>query len=112
MLITVQYRVQLAQRSAFFALMQQLGSSRRRNGAVQWGVAEDAEAPGSYLEYFLDASWLEHLRQHERVSQDDQALQQQIRALLVDPAEAPRVRHYIGGEPGATLPPVPPAEMV
>lgn len=83
--------------------MTQLGSARRRDGAVVWGVAEDAATPGVQLEYFIVASWLEHLRQHERVTGDDRQLQEQIRALHQG-ERAPLVRHFVGGG-GAAVPP-------
>ncbi|NZA27975.1 MFS transporter [Luteimonas sp. SJ-92] len=102
-LVTIEYRIALDRRGEFLRLMHTLGRSRRRDGAVQWGVAEDTEAPGTYLEYFLDGSWLEHLRQHERVTEDERALQDQILRLLADPARTPTVRHFVGGAPGAPL---------
>jgi MFS family permease len=102
-LVTIEYRVALDRRDEFLRLMHRLGRSRRRDGAVQWGVAEDSIEPGTYLEYFLDSSWVEHLRQHERVTEDERALQQRILALLTDPGRRPLVRHYVGGAPGATL---------
>ncbi|MBD9477897.1 MFS transporter [Pseudoxanthomonas sp. PXM02] len=102
-LITIEYRIALDHREEFLALMQALGRSRRRDGAVQWGVAEDTEVPGTYLEYFLDGSWLEHLRQHERVTEGERVLQEQILALLSDPTVRPHVRHFVGGNPGAPL---------
>ncbi|ASY88778.1 MFS transporter [Xanthomonas citri pv. malvacearum str. GSPB1386] len=80
-LVTVEYRIAAEARVAFLQLMTQLGNARRRDGAVVWGIAEDAATPGVQLEYFILASWLEHLRQHERVTGDDRQLQEQIRAL-------------------------------
>jgi MFS family permease len=103
-LVTIEYRIVLDQREEFLRLMHVLGRSRRRDGAVQWGVAEDTEAPGTYLEYFLDRSWLEHLRQHERVTESEQALQRQILALLADAGQRPQVRHLVGGPPGTPVP--------
>jgi MFS family permease len=103
-LVTVEYRVDIARREEFLARMQPLGHARRRNGAVQWGVAEDSTQPGTYLEYFVDCSWHEHLRQHERVTEDERALQDAIKALLEDPTHAPVVRHFIGGAPGNPVP--------
>lgn len=103
-LVTIEYRIALEHREAFLRLMHPLGRSRRRDGAVQWGVVEDTETPGTYLEYFLDASWLEHLRQHDRVTETERALQDAILALLDDPATRPKVRHYVGGAPGAAVP--------
>lgn len=102
-LITIEYRIELAKREEFLRLMHTLGRSRRRDGAVQWGVAEDTETPGTYLEYFIDGSWLEHLRQHERVTESERVLQGRIMQLLADPAHAPRVRHFVGGAPGVPL---------
>ena len=102
-LVTIQYRVALERRREFLQSMSVLGRSRRRDGAVQWGVAEDTTEPGTYLEYFLDASWVEHLRKHERVTGDELVLQAQILALLADPAQRPQVRHYIGGAPAAPV---------
>jgi MFS family permease len=102
-LITIEYRIALDRRDEFLRLMHALGRSRRRDGAVQWGVAEDTEAPGTYLEYFLDGSWLEHLRQHERVTESERVLQDQIMQLLADPARTPSVRHFVGGAPGVPL---------
>jgi len=105
-LVTVEYRIALEDRSRFLEAIQPLGRSRRRDGAVQWGVLEDAAAPGVYLEYFLVASWLEHLRQHERVTGEESRLQERLRRMHVG-QEAPQVRHYLGGAPAphAGLPP-------
>lgn len=103
-LVTIEYRIDPAQRATFLQRMQPLGRARRRNGALQWGVAEDSTQPGMYLEYFVDASWREHLRQHERVTEDERALQDALLETLADPAQRPRVRHFIGGAPG-TAPP-------
>jgi Transmembrane secretion effector len=83
--------------------MHLLGRSRCRDRAVQWGVVEDIEAPGTYLESFLDGSWLEHLRQHERVTESERVLQGRILALLADPDRRSQVRHCVGGAPGAPL---------
>jgi hypothetical protein len=43
-------------------------------------------------------SWVEHLRQHERVTHADRVLEQQIHRLLERPTV---VRHLISVEPGA-----------
>lgn len=104
-LVTVEYRIALDRRAEFLQRMQRLGRSRRRDGAFQWGVVEDTTQPGVYLEYFLTASWLEHLRQHERVTHDDRRLQEEIRSLHMG-SSAPQVRHLVGGAPGEPVTPV------
>jgi len=108
-LITVEYRVALARREEFLRRLQPLGRARRRNGALQWGVAEDSTQPGLYLEYFVDDSWREHLRQHERVTEDERQLQEAILETLADPVRRPVVRHFIGGTPGTHAPAAPPS---
>ena len=53
---------------------------------------EDATAPGLYVEYFVEGTWLSHLRHHERVSGADRLLQGRIWALHRGP-QPPLVRH-------------------
>ena len=106
-LVTIEYRVDPARRHDFLQRLQPLGHARRRNGALQWGVAEDSTQAGVYLEYFVDASWREHLRQHERVTEDERALQDALLETLADPGQRPQVRHFIGGAPGTTPPTAP-----
>lgn len=100
-LVTVEYVIDAADRECFLALASQLRRSRRRDGALQWHVAEDIERPGLWLEHFVVGSWLAHLRQHERVTRDDERLQQQLRELHRRD-EPPRVRHFVGD--GAAVP--------
>ncbi len=95
-LVTVEYRIADADRAAFHALMGELGRTRRRDGAVLWGVAEDVATPGIHLEYFVTSSWVEHLRQHERVTAEDRDHQLKVRALHRG-EHAPIVRHFVGG---------------
>jgi len=100
--VVIEYAIAPERRGEFLALMAQLGRARRRDGALDWQCVEDVAAPGVYLEVFRTGSWLEHLRQHQRVTADDRALQQRIAALHLGP-EPPRVRHFVGGEPGSAI---------
>jgi hypothetical protein len=58
----------LRSRAPFLAALEKLARERRRDGAYSWGVFEDAADHGRMVETFLVESWLEHLRQHERVT--------------------------------------------
>jgi hypothetical protein len=49
-----------------------------------------------YLESFVVTSWAEHLRQHERITRADTALEQQIRRYT---RGEPIVRHLIYAQP-------------
>ena len=73
-LVTVHYEVDPR-------TMYGLERSRRRDGALYWALFADPLRPGQYLEEFLVESWLEHLRQHDRVISDDWSLQETIRAM-------------------------------
>ncbi len=53
-----------------------------------------------YLEYFVVASWLEHLHQHARVTGEERALQDRLRRLHRGDA-LPMVRHFLGCAAGA-----------
>lgn len=57
-----------------------------------WGIYEDMANPGRYVEQFFSRSWLERLRQHERTTLADKALQDAVKAFHKRP-EPPRVAH-------------------
>ncbi|MCE9666545.1 MFS transporter [Myxococcus stipitatus] len=97
-LVTVEYTLAPEARAEFLDLLARLGRSRRRDGAVQWGVVEDTARPGGVLEYFVVGSWLEHLRQHERVTHEEKALQERLTALHRGD-QPPLVRHFVGAAP-------------
>lgn len=44
---------------------------RRRNGAISWGVFQDTDNPNCFIEEFVEESWIQHLRNRNRVSKDD-----------------------------------------
>jgi MFS family permease len=91
-LVSIEYRVDLKDREAFIAAVTRLARTRRRDGAYSWGVFQDTAHAGRFVETFLVDSWLEHLRQHERVTRADQALEDRVRSFA---QEEPRVTHYI-----------------
>ena len=103
---TVEYIVAPVHKPEFLAAMDQLARTRRRDGAFAWGVFRDAGQPDRFLEYFLEESWLEHLRHHERVTQDDRELQARVRALHSGPA-APLVTHFVAADAADTALPNP-----
>jgi MFS family permease len=96
-LVTVEYRVDRQHRDAFLAALDKLARERRRDGAYAWGIFEDAAAEGRFLETFLLDSWLEHLRQHERVTNTDRVLQEAVHRFQTE--GTPKVTHFIAAEP-------------
>jgi hypothetical protein len=99
-MVTVQYRIDPARAQEFRLAMGALERERRRNGAFAWGLYQDAADPALFLEYFLEESWLEHLRHHGRVTQADRDQQAQAHEFHVDETP-PKVSHYLAGDAGA-----------
>jgi MFS family permease len=91
-LVTVEYRISDGNREAFLRALNLLSHERGRDGAYAWGLFEDAAEPGRFLETFLVESWLEHLRQHKRVTNADRVIQEQVHKLLKTP---PTTTHLI-----------------
>ncbi|PWG63512.1 MFS transporter [Spiribacter halobius] len=98
-LVTVEYDIEPVRTTEFLAALEGLASERRRDGAYAWGIFEDVAVPGRFVESFLVASWLEHLRQHERVTRADAELQARVRAFHRGP-DGPVVRHHLARSPG------------
>jgi hypothetical protein len=95
-LITIDYRIDPRDRNAFLDAVQKLGRQRRRDGAYAWGLFEDAAVEGRVVETFLVESWLEHLRQHERVTNADRLVQDAVHRFHI--AGVPIVSHLIASE--------------
>src|SRR5260221_12410635 len=72
---SIQHPGQTAQPADFVAAMQEVREMRRRNGAYYWELYHDSANPALFVETFMDESWIEHLRQHERVSVADREIQ-------------------------------------
>ena len=72
-LITVEHRVPAQHAAEFIKAMDAMRIFRRREGAISWGLFRDLEDPERYLETFLVTTWAEHVRQHARVTMEDQA---------------------------------------
>ena len=93
-MVTVEYQIDPAQAEAFTAVMQKTRRARLRQGALSWGLFRDTEAPGRYIEYFVDESWVEHLRRLERFTAADAGLREQRLALHRGPAP-PKVQRFV-----------------
>ena len=83
-MVTISYRVRPDKRKEFVAAMSAVRELRRRNGAYFWELFHESSDPGLYLECFMDESWIEHMRQHERASVADDAIRQRAKAFMVE----------------------------
>jgi hypothetical protein len=95
-LVTVEYRIALRNREAFLLALEKMERERRRDGAYAWGIFEDTAEEGRFLETFLVESWLEHLRQHERVTNADRVVQETVDHFHL--GGTPVVTHFVAAE--------------
>jgi predicted MFS family arabinose efflux permease len=93
-LVTVEYRIEVAKASDFAAAMHQVRLERLRDGAYRWGLYNDSAVPSRFVETFVVESWAEHLRQHERVTVADQKTEDIVRAFHIGP-EPPIITHFV-----------------
>jgi predicted MFS family arabinose efflux permease len=98
-MVTVEYRVSAANRTEFLAALAPVARERLRDGAYDWDVFEDAAQPERLVEIFFVDSWLEHLRQHQRVTKADALVQGRLQRLAHG---EPHITHYLA----ARRPPV------
>ena len=96
-LITLEYEVEPADAAAFAEAMREVARIRRRNGALSWGLFNDTENPRKWLEFFIDESWVEHMRQHHRFTRADREIEAAARRFQVGGA-SPMVRHFLAPE--------------
>lgn len=93
-LITIEYRVPSERAGEFIQAMDAMRTFRRREGAVSWGIFRDLENPDRYIETFLVTTWAEHMRQHARVTVEDQATEVHAFSFL-QPGIQPFASHLI-----------------
>uniref|UniRef100_UPI00117B3CF2 MFS transporter n=1 Tax=Citrifermentans bremense TaxID=60035 RepID=UPI00117B3CF2 len=65
-----------------------------RDGAFFWSVFYDPAVPGRFVETFSNETWVEHLRQHDRITKADRQVEDAVRAFQID-GEPPKVEHLI-----------------
>ena len=96
-LITVEYRVPTERAGEFIQAMDAMRIFRRREGAVSWGIFRDLENPERYVETFLVTTWAEHMRQHARVTVEDQSIEAHTFSFL-QAGVAPFASHLIAAQ--------------
>ncbi len=87
-LVTVEYRIDPADRPPFLAAMQEIGFERKRDGAFAWNVFADAGEVGRIVEVFLIQSLLELKHLRARVTKADQIVEAEAHKFLKEPPKA------------------------
>ena len=93
-MVLVEYQIDPERKNEFVNKMQAMRIVRRRDGAFMWELFDDIEDPGRMVECFMVESWLEHLRQHERVTVADREISKAVRAFHIG-SERPKVTHLL-----------------
>jgi len=94
-LVEIEVEIDVNRAEEFESLMHEIRSLRLRDGAINWGLYHDMERPGRYVEMFVSESWTEHLRQHERITKADAAIEQKALSFHIG-KDPPRISHFIG----------------
>jgi MFS family permease len=93
-MVQVEYCVDPPRADAFRTALAELGQLRRRDGAMQWWLFQDTADPSRFVETWLEATWVEHLRTHERVSVAYQEIERRISDLTRSGSEI-KTRHFV-----------------
>jgi MFS family permease len=93
-LVEVEYFIELERAHEFTKAMDDVRRERLRDGAMRWGLFTDSANPNRFVETFLLESWVEHMRQHERVTKSDRMAKELARAFHIG-AGTPKIVHLI-----------------
>ena len=86
-IVTIEYLIDPERAAEFDAVMSESRGSRLRAGAVSWGLFEDVEKPGRFVEYFVCDTWADYLRRFDRFTAADEKLHERRHAMHI--AEGP-----------------------
>ncbi|MBV8834768.1 MAG: MFS transporter, partial [Acidobacteriaceae bacterium] len=92
--ISIDYRIDPKDYNEFTRAIHCLRDVRMRDGAFRWAVFQDLADPGHISETFLLESWIEYLRQRERLTTSDREIREEVLRFHQGP-EPPAVSHMI-----------------
>jgi hypothetical protein len=92
--VEIEYRVDPARARLFYAVMQHVQLSRRRNGAYGWTIARDIADPELWTERYHCPTWHDYLRQRSRSTQSERALHARANEFHLGP-EPIRIRRML-----------------
>jgi MFS family permease len=93
-LVEIEFQIDPKHSHEFESAMNRVRSLRLRDGAINWELFHDIENPSRYVEMFTSESWTEHLRQHERITKADLAIEQHAISFHIG-KDPPRISHLI-----------------
>lgn len=99
-IVTIEYRIRAEDVVPFLNVMAERRRIRRRDGARHWALLRDLTDPTLWIERYDSPTWVEYVRQNQRVTQADAAIGERVRALHQGP-EPPRVHRVIERQTGS-----------
>ena len=99
-MVTLEYMIDPARAPEFESIMAESRSARLRQGAVSWGLFEDLQRPGRYVEYFACDTWADYLRRFDRFTAQDERLQSMRYAFHLGDGP-PSISRFIAKHPPA-----------
>ena len=99
-MVTIEYLIDPARAGDFQEVMAESRSARLRQGAVSWGMFEDVQQPGRFVEYFACDTWADYLRRFDRFNAADVKLQERRHAFHTG-TEPPKISRYVAWHPPA-----------
>jgi len=99
-MVTLEYLIDPARAAEFESIMAESRSARLRQGAVSWGLFEDLQRPGRYVEYFACDTWADYLRRFDRFTAQDERLQSMRYAFHLG-GGPPAISRFIAKHPPA-----------
>ncbi|OCK53913.1 MFS transporter [Bradyrhizobium sp. LMTR 3] len=94
LVVEIEYRVTQGNARSFHNVMQDVQLFRQRNGAYGWSIARDIADPELWTERYHCPTWLDYLRQRNRSTPSERAIEQQAIAFHIGP-EPVRVRRML-----------------
>jgi len=98
--VTVEYRIAPEDRDAFMLAMREMRRIRRRDGAQRWTLLQDIDDLSRWTERFQSPTWLEYLRQRQRLTMADREIALTVHAFHRG-EDSPKVRHLLERTPTA-----------
>lgn len=96
-MITVEYKIDRDELAEFIDAIRDVRFIHLREGAFFWNLFNDIEYPNRFVECFMVESWLEHLREHERISISDRKVLDRANSFHRG-KHPPLVKHFVASD--------------
>ncbi len=109
-IVTIEYIIAEEDVVAFLGAMAERRRIRRRDGARHWALLRDLTNAELWIERYDSPTWVEYVRQNQRVTQADAEIGERVRALHkgpVPPVVHRMIERQTGSLPGARPSPAP-----